>query len=268
MLRALLGLGARTTPRVPDDCVVYAIGDIHGRADLLGPLLRDIEADLEGCGASRRVVIFLGDYVDRGPASNRVLDILAAFAEESVAETRFIRGNHEDCLLTFMSEPATGSGWCEFGGRETLWSYGVTPPARRAEPEVWAAAAQALSQALPSTHMAFLSTLEPWVEVGDFFFTHAGARPGVALADQSDHDLMWIRGEFLGGTGRFERIVVHGHTPEPAVFADHRRVGLDTGAYATGVLTALRLQGSTTRLVQTRVDAGEVTVGKTAVPKG
>lgn len=267
MLRTLLGLGPRMTPRVPNDSVVYAIGDIHGRADLLAPLLLDIEADLERSGASRRVVIFLGDYVDRGPASNQVLDLLATFAQAASAETRFIRGNHEDCLLAFMREPGTGPGWCEFGGRETLRSYGVTPPARRDGARVWADAANALRLALPSHHLAFLSDLEPWVEVGDYFFTHAGARPGVALSDQSDHDLMWIRGDFLDGETRFERVIVHGHTPEPAVVADHRRFGLDTGAYATGVLTALRLQGSGASLLQTHTAAGQVSIRKVSVPR-
>lgn len=266
MLRALLGIARRPAPRVPDGCVVHAIGDIHGRADLLEPLMQAVRADLAWSSAARRVVIFLGDYADRGPATRRVFDILTGLAETSTAEIYFIRGNHEDCLLAFLRDPATGAGWCEFGGRDTLWSYGVTPPARRAEQREWAAAAQALRQALPPAHMALLSQLKPSVELGDYFFTHAGARPGVALSQQSDHDLMWIRGEFLEDQDPFERIVVHGHTPEPSVAADDRRIGLDTGAYATGVLTSLRLEGAAASLLQTQVTAGTVSVHKADLP--
>lgn len=265
MLKGLFGKSKRLAPRAPDNCVVYAIGDIHGRADLLEPLLGAIRQDFGSSGAARRVVIFLGDYVDRGPDSKRVLDRLLAFASAAVAETHFIRGNHEESFLAFMSEPETGPAWCEFGGRETLWSYGVTPPPPRADPQAWAVAAEAMRRALPAEHLALLSGLEPCVEVGDYFFTHAGARPGVALSDQSHRDLMWIRGDFLQARNRFERTVVHGHTPEPAVHADQRRIGIDTGAYATGVLTALRLEGATADLLQTQVAAGVVTVRKVAL---
>ena len=266
MLRRLFNRDRRNKPQIPDDCLVYAIGDIHGRADLMEPLLVAIDDDLSRAEASRQMVIFLGDYVDRGPDSRQVLDRLVAYSASSAAETHFIRGNHEDCLLAFMKDPATGPGWCEFGGRETLWSYGIAPPARRAEPHEWAAASDALRLVVPPSHLALLSDLKPSLEIGDYFFTHAGARPGVALSDQSDHDLMWIRGDFLDADTPFERVIVHGHTPEPAVMADHRRFGIDTGAYATGVLTALRLQGAACSLLQTEVVAGAVTVRRSARP--
>ena len=268
MLRELFGLSTPSRARAPDGCLVFAVGDIHGRADLLEPLIREIEADLARSAASRRVVVFLGDYVDRGAQSRQVIDRLADYGETTSAEAHFVRGNHEDCLVAFMRDPTTGPGWCEFGGRETLWSYGVTPPDRRADTSEWAAASQALRDALPARHAAFLARLTPSVTVGDYFFTHAGARPGVGLADQSDHDLMWIRGDFLNHPDRFEKIIVHGHTPEPEVTANHRRFGLDTGAYATGVLTALRLEGSTASLLQTEVAEAQVRVRKAAVPTG
>lgn len=267
MLRALFGLGGRSGPRAPDDSLVFAVGDIHGRADLLAPLLREIEADLAQSAASHRRVIFLGDYVDRGLESRRVIDSLLDYAEAAAAEVSFVRGNHEDCLVAFLRDPATGPGWCEFGGRETLRSYGVAPPERRARQPEWRAASEALRQALPARHTTFLTTLKPSVEVGDYFFTHAGAQPGVALADQSEHDLMWIRGEFLNHPDRFEKVIVHGHTPEVAVVADHRRFGLDTGAYATGVLTALRLEGSKASLLQTDPTGPHVIVRRSALPR-
>lgn len=260
MLRRLFNQGRKQLPQVPPDCLIYAIGDIHGRADLLEPILAAIDDDLNRSEASRCVVVFLGDYMDRGPDSRGVMDRLVAHSNASSAETHYLRGNHEDCLLAFIREPGTGAGWCEFGGRETLRSYGVTPPPRRAEPDEWAAASAALREALPPSHFVLLSDLKPSLEIGDYFFTHAGARPGVALADQTDHDLMWIRREFLDADNRFERVIVHGHTPEPKVITDHRRLGIDTGAYATGVLTALRLTGDARSLLQTRSIDGAVTV--------
>jgi serine/threonine protein phosphatase 1 len=268
MLRALFGLAAPTRARTPDGCLVYAVGDIHGRLDLLEALLEGVDADLAQTAAARRAVVFLGDYVDRGPQSREVIDRLLDYQASTSAEVRFLRGNHEDCLVAFMRDPATGPGWCEFGGRETLASYGVSAPERRAAPAEWAAASQALREALPARHADFLGRLEPALSLGDYFFAHAGARPGVRLADQSEHDLMWIRGDFLNHPDRFEKIVVHGHTPEPEVTADHRRFGLDTGAYMTGILTALRLESATASLLQTEVTEGEVRVRRAAVAAG
>ena len=242
-------------PAVPQGLVVYAIGDVHGQADLLAALLDPIIREAAERGHSTALVC-LGDYVDRGPASRQVIEALIASKAAPGLEARFLRGNHDQSLLDFLAEPATGPDWCEFGGRETLASYGVTPPRVRDAPEQWEKAREDLAAALPASHLAFLQKSELSLELGDYFFAHAGARPGVPLSDQSDRDLMWIRQPFLGDDRRFEKVVVHGHTPAEAVHADHRRIGLDTGAYATGVLSAVRLEGEDRRLIQAKRQSG------------
>jgi serine/threonine protein phosphatase 1 len=141
--------------------------------------------------------------------------------------------------------------WCDFGGRETMTSYGVAIPSIREQAE-WDGLRQEFTAAIPDEHVEFLKGLELTYELGDYFFVHAGARPGVPLSDQAEQDLLWIRQPFLDDRRAFEKVVVHGHTPADEAYADHRRIGLDTGAYATGVLSAVRLEGEGRRLVQTR----------------
>lgn len=252
-LNRLLQPKTRSRPSVPDGVVGFAIGDIHGRADLLPPLLERILSECAAPESRRIVVICLGDYVDRGPASRHVIDSLIEWRRLREVESEFIRGNHDQTFLEFLSNPAVGVDWCAFGGRETMTSYGVEPPPHgRAAPEAWEAVRQALVSAVPEAHVAFLRNLRSAFELGDYFFAHAGARPGVPLQDQVDEDLLWIRQPFLDDRRRFSKVVVHGHTPTDDVYVDDRRIGLDTGAYATGVLTALRLEGQNRRLVQTR----------------
>jgi serine/threonine protein phosphatase 1 len=245
----------RPPPAVPDGVVVFAFGDVHGRVDLLRALLTRILAPDEA-GGDRPVVIGLGDYIDRGPASSEVLELLVDLAGVSTLETHFLRGNHDQTLLDFLREPMTGPAWCEFGGREAMMSYGVRPPAGRATPEAWTAARDALAAALPAEHLAWLNALKTHVEIGDYFFAHAGARPGTPLALQSDQDLMWIREPFLSDPRPFEKVVVHGHSAGELIHADRRRINVDTGAYATGQLTAVRLQGTDQSFLYTRRGEG------------
>jgi serine/threonine protein phosphatase 1 len=247
----------RRAASVPDGAVVWAVGDVHGRADLLLPLMTEIVNDLRATRPARPVIVMLGDYVDRGADSKGVIDLLCRLSDVADIETHFLRGNHEDRFEAFLTEPELGPSWCEYGGREALLSYGVTIPALRGEVGGWIEASANLNAALPETHRRFLARQESSFEIGDYFFAHAGARPGIALTEQSDQDLMWIRGDFLGGRTPFEKVVVHGHTPEEAVHADSRRIGIDTGAYATGVLTGLRLEGEGRQLCQTRF-AGKI----------
>lgn len=256
MFRKLFSRDAATGPRAPDDCVIYAVGDIHGRADALGPLLEAIVQDAQQSPAKRIVIIALGDYVDRGADSRRVIDLLLAVSRVPLLETHFLRGNHDETLLGFLSDPASGPTWCDYGGRETLASYGVIPPSARTDAEAWARTAEAFADALPSSHKSFFVALKDSVEIGDYFFCHAGARPGVPLHQQSQRDLLWIREPFLQDDRRFEKVVVHGHTPDEAVHSDRRRIGVDTGAYATGLLTAARLEGATRRFIQASVRPG------------
>lgn len=219
---------------IPKGVRLYAVGDIHGRADLLAQVFERIDADLAARRIRRAVEIYVGDYIDRGRSSARVLDLL--IQRSRFRETVFLRGNHEVFLLDFLKNPAALDEWRLCGGIETLMSYGLRPslnPNDREQIEL----ARRLHARLPDAHRAFLEALRPSFTCGDFFFVHAGVRPGIPLHAQREEDLLWIRDEFLLHKGRFEKIIVHGHTPvrEPQIHAN--RINIDTGAYATGRLT-------------------------------
>jgi diadenosine tetraphosphatase ApaH/serine/threonine PP2A family protein phosphatase len=239
---------AGRVPRVPEGVVVYAVGDIHGRLDLLSALLAKIAADAATTVAPRRVLVFLGDYVDRGNDSRGVLDRLSAGIAgfESVC----LKGNHEEVLLDFLVDPSLWEEWRRFGGLETLASYGVSH-ALLFEPLIAPAAIRdAFLARLPERHLRFLKDLRLSYQCGDYYFVHAGARPGVALEDQVPADQLWIREEFLGAGDAFGgRVVVHGHTPKPQPEKWAFRIGIDTGAYLTGHLTAVRLEGADARFL-------------------
>jgi serine/threonine protein phosphatase 1 len=225
--------------RLPDGIRIYAIGDVHGRVDLLDQVFSRIDADLAAKPTRRAVHVFLGDYVDRGPASRGVLDRLIdrSYSHESV----FLMGNHEVMFLEFLRNPEALKNWRQYGGLDTLMSYGLTAPFK-ANAEQLAGLAAALDRAMPDEHHWFLNQLVPSFSCGDFFFVHAGVRPGVPLADQRQEDLLWIREEFLEHEGGFGKIIVHGHTPAPEPEIRSNRINIDTGAYATGRLTCLILE--------------------------
>lgn len=241
LLKRRAPVKAPETPRVPDGQIVWAIGDIHGRLDLLKPLVEAIRIDAAASDARKKTVVFLGDYIDRGPDSRGVIQYLAALPKGEGIEWRFLKGNHEEAMLDFLDNPTTGPTWCEYGGDATLASYGLRLPQIKHKAGGWAHVSADLDHKVTPTERAFLENLELCVSEGDYFFAHAGARPGVALADQSARDLMWIRNSFLHSNVEFEKVVVHGHTPTQQIQADHRRIGVDTKAYESGVLTALRL---------------------------
>jgi len=235
----------------PPGTVIWAVGDVHGRLDLLEPLVEAVVADLAASTPARKILVFLGDYIDRGPDSRGVIDLLVRLKGRAGIETHFLRGNHEDRMEAFLTQPDLGPGWCDYGGREALMSWGVTPPMLKTDTAAWVAACAALNAAVSDDQRAFLCDQESGLVIGDYFFAHAGARPGVALARQNPQDLMWMRGAFLDHPAPFEQVVVHGHTPSQTVHADHRRIGIDTGGYATGVLTALRLEDEAREVLQT-----------------
>lgn len=244
---------------VPPGRRVYAIGDIHGRADLLLRLLEDLRRDAEeGEFEGRPILIFLGDYIDRGFQSRDVLDILLSDAV-SPFETYFLKGNHEAAMLQFLSDPSIGPRWAEYGGAETLVSYGIQPPRTRTSLEDWSRASEELKQVLPKTHFHFLSNLDLSVKLGDYLFVHAGVRPGVPLDQQSEQDMLWIREEFLGDRKPLGAVIVHGHTPTSSPHRDSRRVGLDTGAYLSGRLTAARFEHDSVEFIATRPVRAPVT---------
>jgi len=236
--------------------LIYAIGDIHGRLDLLDRLLVSIGEDVDRLKPMERpVVIFVGDYVDRGPASRGVIQRLINLSHSDRFEVRTLKGNHEQALLQFMHDARKGPEWVSYGGAATLTSYGVTPPAAGADEEEWARASWELVERLPEEHLAFLQALELSAVYGDYLFVHAGVRPGTPLSEQREQDLLWIRDDFLSAAGPFEKIVVHGHTPKEAAFVGAHRIGLDTGACMTGVLTAIRLGADEPKLLQTSTAA-------------
>jgi len=237
-----------------DGQLIYAIGDIHGCYDQLRRLLAQIahDADLHAGGRTASL-IFCGDYVDRGPASSRVIDALCWLKRHGPFNVHFLKGNHEQVMLAYIADPDSARAWLRFGGMQTLRSYGVVPPAAKDDPEAHIAARDDLLERMPVAHLRFLETLELMVGVGDYAFVHAGIRPGVPLASQSQEDLLWIREGFLDVEEPSERIVVHGHTwadDQPVVLP--HRIGIDTGAYETGVLTALRLEDGAIDILSTR----------------
>lgn len=254
MFRRLFGLKrARRALPSTGGRLVYAIGDVHGRLDLLGPLLHDIARDAVATRPPERpLLVLLGDYVDRGPDSRGVIDLILQMQADATFEVAALKGNHEEALLQFLDDPTFAAKWLEHGGAATMVSYGVPPLASRADADGWTKVRDAFAAALPPQHLRFYRTLELVRVVGDYAFVHAGVRPGVALEQQSERDLLWIRYEFLDDRGPFGKVIVHGHTPteEPQVLK--HRIGLDTGAYATGVLTAVRLYGEERRLMQAK----------------
>ncbi len=257
---------APVTPRVPDGEVVWAVGDVHGCLDLLKPLVEAILADAASLEARRKVVIFLGDYIDRGPDSRGVLRYLIDLPKDVGVEWRFLKGNHEEAMLKFLDDPSFGVDWCSYGGDAALASYGLKVPQMGHRIEAWNRVSADLNHKVTATERRFLETLEYSLSVGDYFFAHAGARPGVPLDRQYERDLMWIRNTFLDDDAAFEKMVVHGHTPTPDVHSDHRRIGVDTKAYASGILTAVRLDGEQRTLIKVSNDAGAIVTSRTEGP--
>ena len=231
----------RPAARLPDGIRIYAIGDIHGRADLLEALLRQIDADCTLYPSSRPIVVFLGDYIDRGPASRQVLDLLLGC--QRTKEAVFLRGNHDNFVRRFLSSPAVLDEWRLYGGLETLVSYGLKPSINPGVPEQRQLAKE-LEKSTPERHLEFLDSLNLSFNCGDFLFVHAGIRPGVPIRKQKEEDLLWIREEFLSCEQRFEKFVVHGHTPVRAPDIRSNRINIDTGAFATGRLTCIVIEGA------------------------
>jgi serine/threonine protein phosphatase 1 len=235
---------------IGEDRPIYAIGDIHGRRDTLAELSRRIAADFKTLDAPSAQIVILGDIIDRGPASAGCLDDVLAWRREPWCDVYFVLGNHEDAMLRFLEDPADGPRWIRHGGGATLKSYGVAFPAFQTDMETWDQSRLALQAAAPAAHIDLLNEMVLYVESERYVFVHAGLRPGVALADQDEHDLLFIRDEFFAAKEPFEKIVVHGHTPRPEPTIKSWRVNIDTGAYATGVLTALRLWKGEQKILQ------------------
>jgi serine/threonine protein phosphatase 1 len=239
-------------PSAPAGAVIYAIGDVHGRLDLLRQLTDAILADIgQHPPGQKPEIVFVGDYVDRGRDSAGVIEHIIALRARTDIVVHTLKGNHEEAMLGFLADSSGGPVWAEFGGVETLASYGVASPAVRSDMEGWEAARQAFRAKVPVSHVHFLHTLDLYRVSGDYVFVHAGLKPGVPLERQSERDLLWIRSEFLETNRAFEKVVVYGHTPRPDAAVEVNRIGIDTGAFVTGVLTALKLEGESQSLMQT-----------------
>jgi serine/threonine protein phosphatase 1 len=225
--------------RLPEGIRIYAIGDVHGRADLLERVFTGIDRHIAAHPIERPIQVLVGDYIDRGPNSREVLDRLIGRAKSN--EMILLKGNHETFILDFLRNPSMLQSWSQMGGLETLMSYGLIP-SLNADAQTQRDLVIALQATLPKTHVALLEGLQSSFSCGGFFFAHAGVKPGVPLADQREADLLWIRDEFLLYEGKFDKIVVHGHTPVRAVDMRPNRINIDTGAYATGNLTCIIIE--------------------------
>ncbi|MET0269845.1 MAG: metallophosphoesterase family protein [Sphingomonas sp.] len=232
---------------------VYAIGDIHGCYDLMVGLLERIVADVDRANAQdETTLVFLGDYIDRGPATADVLAALVWLERNSPLPTVFLKGNHEQIMLDYIDHPPRPQHWFRFGGRTTLRSYGVELPEELASDADHQTLRDRIVDHLPASHLDFLRRLRMFHENEHFVFVHAGIRMGVPLRDQKTEDLLWIRKGFLEERRAGGKRIVHGHTwvdDKPAMLA--HRIGVDTGAFKTGVLTAARLQGETVGFIST-----------------
>jgi serine/threonine protein phosphatase 1 len=237
------------SPSLPSGLRIYAIGDLHGRLDLLEQLLEKLAEDRKGFKGESRL-IFLGDYIDRGLYSRQVIDRLIQLPTEEKYPPTFLMGNHEHVIreLVHGGPEKLLSDWLRFGGRETLLSYGLSPATLMSD---LSSILAEFREKMLRTHIIFLDGLTLYTEFGDYFFCHAGVRPGIDLYAQSTQDLVWIRRDFLEYEKPFAKMIVHGHTISPEVEFAKNRINVDTGAYATGCLTALGLEGTRQWLIQT-----------------
>ncbi len=238
------------TARVPDGQRVYAIGDIHGRNDLLAQLLSQIDADDAERGSADTHIIFLGDLMDRGEDSAGVIETAMAL-RDSGRKVRFLMGNHEEVFVRACrkNDSKTTRFFLRIGGEETVLSYPIT----RAEYITldMEQLSERLATLVPESHLEFIESFEDQIVIGDYAFVHAGIRPGVPLSEQKPTDLRWIREEFVDQRGDLEKVVVYGHTIYDEVEERGSRIGIDTGAYASGKLTALSLEGGERWYLQT-----------------
>lgn len=237
-----------THPSLPDQLRLYVIADIHGHLDILKRLMRLIETDAAGAAADTVGFVFLGDYIDRGPDSKNVIEYLRTLPERM--HRVFLRGNHDNTFLNLMNGTfRRATDQFSPGIETTLASYGVSPAL--ATMDKLDELRQALAEKVPESHKLFFAATRHRYTCGDYYFVHAGVRPGVPLDQQTDKDHMWIREEFLNSTEPHGKIVIHGHTISEQPEVRHNRIGIDTGAFATSRLTCLVLEGSTRRFLST-----------------
>lgn len=258
-LRKIFRVAAEHAPdrfpaSIPAGERVYAIGDIHGRLDLFSALIAAIDADDESRGPAQTTVILLGDLIDRGPDSAGVIATAREWGQRR--RLRIIAGNHEEMLLRSLDDNEVLRGFLRFGGEETLFSYPITPEEYTAAD--YDALRAIMLRAIPAEDIAFLQSFEDAIAIGDYLFVHAGIDPEVPLEEQKTTALRWIREPFLSHPGDFGAVVVHGHTIFEDADIRTNRIAIDTGAWTSGRLTALVLEGSARSLIEARDDDGAI----------
>ncbi len=250
----------REAPRgaaMPEGERAYVVGDIHGRLDLFAPLIEAIEQDdAREPARARSTVVLLGDLIDRGPQSAQVVAVAREWQKHR--PVRILAGNHEEMFLESFEDRSVLRQFVRHGGRETILSYGL------AEDEYDAASLDELQvlmhQLVPPEDRAFLAGFEEYIALGDYLFVHAGIAPEIALEDQQRHDMIWIRETFLRYPHPHSHLVVHGHTIFEEVDEQPNRIGIDTGAFKTGKLTALVLEGTERRIIQAIDRDGQIAI--------
>ena len=235
-------------PMCPPDTRIYSIGDIHGCEDLLRQLQALIIEDSSDYTGHKKI-IYLGDYIDRGEHSKQVIELLVEHPLTGF-ESIYLRGNHEQSLLDFLVEPDIGRSWFNYGGLQTLVSYGVKFSKIPTSKDDLKALQSDLKDKIPSNHLAFYKNTDFYHESGHYYFVHAGVKPGLSLDKQQASSQLWIRDEFIGHTKPFEKIIVHGHTCSEQAEFKINRIGIDTCAYASGKLTCLVLEHESQRIIQ------------------
>ena len=247
---------ARHVPAIPAGARVYAVGDVHGRLDLFTAIVEAIEADDRNRGQARTEIVLLGDLIDRGPDSAAVLRSARQWQERR--KVRILAGNHEEMFLQSCTRLDALGSFLRFGGYETVLSY---PVDRIALQNADLATAQRLMcEAVPETDLEFIRGFEDWVAIGDYLFVHAGIRPGTPMEQQHTDDLHWIRQPFLNDTRDHGHVIVHGHSICPEAEIRGNRIGIDTGAFMSGRLTALGLEGTERWIIETEVHEGEISI--------
>lgn len=246
-------------PSTPRGYRAYAVGDIHGRLDLLDRLLAMVERDVERNPSHKSLLIFLGDLIDRGPDSRGVVERLRTYRHDRL-QPHFLAGNHEEVLLRLLAgERGILGSWLRYGGGECLRSYGVDPTSLAGLNE--RAALAVVKRTIPDAHAQFISGFADTLRLGGYLFVHAGIRPGVDISLQSQVDLRWIRQSFLECEDDHGLVVVHGHTISASVDERHNRIGIDTGAYRSGVLSSLAVEGEKRWIIDTDVSEAKRVAG-------
>ena len=232
----------------PEGTRIYVIGDVHGQYPLLLHLHELIVDDAQACRCPRKLIVYLGDMVDRGRRAREVIELLSRRPLAGF-QSVFLRGNHEDMMLAGFYDDCRAPGWLYNGGESTLFSYDIRGRDGLHPGQTIPDTMSELRHALPEQHLAFLKALKPYHREGGYVFAHAGVRPGVPLAEQVLEDLVWIRDGFIDCTERLPYVVVHGHTPVEEPEVRDYRIGIDTGACSTGTLTCLVLEGDERRFL-------------------